>query len=371
MDALKTLVIGGGIGGLTSAIALRREGFSVDLVEKDPDWSVYGVGIIQQSNVVRAVKQLGIIDDYIDAGFGFDHVEVFSPLGVRVAMLESPRLVEGYPANVGISRRALHKVLGKRAQGAGASIRLGVTVEAFDDDGRGVTVQFSDGTEARYDLVVGADGMWSQTRQMLLPDAAEPAFTGQSVWRYNFPRSPDTVNLCAYEGRIGIGLVPLSDALMYMYVTTPEPGNPRYPREGIARAMAAKLADAPPALRALAEQILDDEEVVYKPLYSLFLDGKWHRGRTVLIGDAAHSTTPHLGQGAGMAIEDSIVLAEELKHHASIEEAFGAFRNRRFARCKYIVEQSRAVCFGQIGIGPVVEQAHATHAMHQRVAEPI
>jgi len=206
---------------------------------------------------------------------------------------------------------------------------------------------------------------------MLFPDAAEPEFTGQAVWRYNFPRTPDVVSLCAYEGSIGIGLVPLSDTLMYMYVTTPEPGNPRYPHDGIAREMAARLADAPPAIRALADRITDDDEVVYKPLYWLFVEGDWHKGRVILIGDAAHSTTPHLGQGAGMAIEDSLVLAEELERHDTVDAAFRAFHARRYERCKYIVERSRAMCFGQIGRGPMVEQAHATRDMHHRIAEPI
>ena len=234
-----------------------------------------------------------------------------------------------------------------------------------------MTATFSDQSKQRFDVVVGADGLYSTTRAMLFPNAPEPAFTGQAVWRYNFPRTPDVVSLCAYEGRIGIGLVPLSDTLMYMYVTTPEPGNPRYPRAGLAHTMAARLQGAAPAISALADKITDDDEVVYKPLFTLFVEGEWHRGRSILIGDAAHATTPHLGQGAGMAIEDSLVLAEELKRHETVDAAFHAFRARRYDRCKYIVERSRAVCFGQIGLGPVVEQAHATREMHKRIAEPI
>lgn len=371
LDGLKVLIVGGGIGGLTSAIALTSRGAAVEVIERDPDWSVYGVGIIQQSNVVRAVNQLGILDDYLDAGFGFDQVEVFIPNGDRVATIPSPKLVEGYPANVGIGRRALHKVLGDRTLAAGAKVRLGVTATQLLDDGEGVTVEFSDGASDRYDIVIGADGMYSTTRRTIFPDAPEPEFTGQAVWRYNFVRDPEVVSLCAYEGQVGVGLVPLSDTLMYMYITTPEPGNPRYPREGLAAAMRAKLPRSAPKLAALAEQITDDDEVVYKPLEWVMIEGDWHKGRIVLLGDAAHATTPHLGQGAGMAIEDSIVLAEELDCHDQPESAFRAYRDRRYGRCKYIVEASKAVCFGQIGLGPVVEQAHATADMTRRVAEPI
>ena len=372
MENIKVLIIGGGIGGLTSAIALRRMNFAVDVIERDPSWSVYGVGIIQQGNVIRAMAQLDLIDDYIEAGFGFDHVEIFIPTGQSVAKIPTPKLVPDYPSNVGIGRRALHKVLGDRTIAAGANVRLGLTAEALEDDGSGVSVTFSDGSSGRYDIVIGADGLYSQTRETIFPEASKPQFTGQSVWRYNLPRSEDVDGLHAYEGKTGIGLVPLSESLMYMYVTTPEPGNPRYPQEQLASAMRAKLADVPsPKIAALAEQITDDAEVVYKPLEWVMLEGPWHQGRVVLLGDAVHATTPHLGQGAGMAIEDSLVLAEELAKAADIEAAFTAYRARRYDRCKYIVDASTAICFGQLGKGPLVDNAQATREMFMKVAEPI
>lgn len=369
---MRTLVIGGGIGGLTSALALRRFGHDVDVIERDPTWSVYGVGIIQQGNVVRAMKQLDLLDDYLDVAFGFDHVEVFIPTGQSVAKIPTPALVPGYPANVGIGRPALHKVLGDRTIAAGATVRLGITVDALDDDGDGVDVRFSDGSEARYDIVVGADGLYSTTRALIMPDAPKPEFTGQAVWRHNFARPAEVTGLCAYEGPIGVGLVPLSSEQMYMFVTTPEPGNPWRERAGLAAAMRERLNAVPaPVIRALASQIVDDEAVVYKPLEWLFLEGDWHRGRIVLIGDAVHSTTPHLGQGAGMAIEDSIVLAEELAAADTPEHAFAAFRNRRYERCRFIVESSLAICRGQLGLGPRIENAVATREMFVKVAEPI
>ena len=365
------LVIGGGIGGLTSAIALGREGHRVTIVEKDPNWAVYGVGIIQQANVIRAVKKLGIIDDYIDAGFGFDAVEVYLPDGVKAARIPIQKLEAEYPASLGIGRPALHRVLGDRARLAGADVRLGVVVDAIEQDENGVTVQLSSGASERYDLIVGADGLYSRTRGQIFPDAVRPEFTGQSVWRYNFPKSAALDCLHAYEGAIGVGLVPLSANLMYLFATTPEPGNPRYPVEGLAARMRDRLEGTAPAIAALAEQIVDDQAVVHKPLEWLFVDGPWHKGRVVLLGDAVHATTPHLGQGAGMAIEDSLVLAEEISRSNDFESAFSAFHERRFARCRYIVESSLALCRSQLGEGPKVEQAAATHAMFARIAEPI
>lgn len=372
VEPRSALIIGGGIGGLTAAIALRAQGIAVDVIERDPTWSVYGVGIIQQGNVVRAMAELDLIDAYLGAGFGFDHVEICMPTGQVVATIPTPRLVDRLPANVGIGRRALQKVLGDRVKAAGAAIRLGVTAETIDDDGAGVDVRFSDVSEGRYDFVVAADGLYSQTRAAVLPDAPAPQFTGQAVWRYNFPRPPEVTGLRVFNGPTGVGLVPLSSELMYMYVTTPEPENPWYPREGLAAAMRSKLADVPaPMIRSLAEQITDDEDVVYKPLEWLFVDGPWARGRVVLLGDAVHATTPHLGQGAGMAIEDAIVLADELSKGGAVEAAFERYRDRRFERCRYIVDASRAICLGQLGLGPLVENAQATREMFTRVSEPI
>lgn len=371
MKKLSALIIGGGIGGLTSAIALGNRGHRVDVIEKDPEWSVYGVGIIQQANVVRAVAELGIIDDYIDAGFGFNFVEVYKPDGEMAARIPVQPLVEGYPANVGIGRPALHKVLGDRAIAAGASVRLGVTAEEINDDGKQVTVRFSGGTAGEYDLVIGADGVYSKTRSMVMPEAASPQFVGQSVWRYNFKRPADLDALRAYEGPTGVGLVPLSNDLMYMYVTTPEPGNPRYEHDNLAKALREKLAKAPPGIAEYVDQVTDNDGVVYRPLEVQLIEGDWFRGNVIIIGDAAHATTPHLGQGAGMAIEDSIVLAEELEKAETVAAAFRGFQTRRYDRCKYIVDASLAICRSQLGEGPRVDQGKATAEMMQAVAQPL
>jgi 2-polyprenyl-6-methoxyphenol hydroxylase-like FAD-dependent oxidoreductase len=312
-----------------------------------------------------------VLDSFLDAACGFDAVEVFAPDGTKVARVPSPKLVEGKPANVGIARPALQSVLGDRAKSLGTAIRLGVTVVRLDDDGTGVLAELSDGTLARFDLVIGADGAFSQTRSMILPHAESPQFTGQSVWRYNLPRMPGLDAMQVYNGPTGVGLVPLSKDVMYIYVTTPEPGNPRYPDQGLAAAMRAKMVNCSPAVKALGEMITQDAEVVYRPLEAMLVTGAWHKGRIGLLGDAVHATTPHLGQGAGMAVEDAIVLADELGRHDTVEAALVAYRNRRFDRCAYIVNASLAICHGQIGKGPPVDNGRATGEMFAQVAQPI
>lgn len=338
----RVLIVGGGVGGLCAAIALGRQGVAIDLVELKSEWTVYGVGIIQQSNVVREMAKLGLIDAYLDAGIAFEDVVIYGDEGQQIVRIPGQRLAgPEYPANVGISRRALHKVLSESAIASGAQVRLGLSVEALDQDEAGVDVLFTDGSRGRYDLVIGADGLYSKVRSLVFGDRYQPRFTGQAVWRYNFPRAAQLDHLASYQCAAGnAGLVPLADDLMYLFVTSHEPGNPWMETETLAEQMRQRLDGFGGLIGELRELITDSNEVVYKPLEAVFVSEPWYRGRVVIIGDAAHATTPHLGQGAGMAIEDAVVLSEELASDGDLEQQLQRFMARRFERCKFIGESS-------------------------------
>jgi len=371
MNRPAILVIGGGIGGLTAAAALGQRGFPVTIVEQSPGDAVEGVGISQQANVIRALASLGLAENYKRAGFAYGSVEIYSPGGALLAKVPSRSLIDGYPASMGIPRPALHRVLTAAAVEAGATIRYSTTVTQLSAKPDGVDVTFSDGGDGSFAVTIGADGIYSKVRRQMFPEAPLPAFTGQSVWRYNLPRPAGFDSLHVYNGPIGVGLVPMSETEIYLYATTPEPGNPTYPQAGLAAILQAKLAGCAPQIRAIAETITDDRKVVYRPLETVFVDGPWHRGRVVLIGDAAHATTPHLGQGGGMAIEDAVVLAEELDRSTEIEHALETFSSRRLARCRYVVEKSLEICLGQLGKGALVDNVSAGTEMANLLAEPI
>ena len=369
----KVLVVGGGIGGLCAAIALRREGVQVDLVEIKSDWTVYGVGIIQQSNVVREMARLGVLDRYLDAAYSFEDVGIYDLEGEPLARIPGQRLAgPQYPANVGISRLALHKVLSSTAIELGAQIRLGLSVETFEQDEEGVDVSFTDGSQGRYALVVGADGVYSKIRTLLFGDRYRPRFTGQAVWRYNFPRDPSIDHLASYMGPGGnAGLVPLSDNLMYMFSTSHEPENPWYPPEQLAELMRDRISNIGGLVGRLREQITDSSQVVYKPMEVVFVDEPWFKGRVLLIGDAAHATTPHLGQGAGMAIEDALVLSMELTADGSMEQKLQRFMSRRFERCKFISEKSVLAGDREMARDQSFDRIGLTKQMLKLTAEPI
>lgn len=369
----KVLVVGGGIGGLCAAIALRRQGVAVDLVEIKSDWTVYGVGIIQQSNVVREMARLGVLDRYLDAAYAFEDVGIYDLQGNPLARIPGQRLAgPQYPANVGISRLALHQVLSSSAIELGAEVRLGLSVESFEQDADGVDVTFTDGSRGRYALLVGADGVYSKIRGMLFGDTYTPRFTGQAVWRYNFARDPSIDHLASYMGPGGnAGLVPLSHNLMYMFSTSHEPENPWYEPAQLAELMRDRIANIGGLVGQLREQITDSSKVVYKPMEVVFVDEPWFKGRVLLIGDAAHATTPHLGQGAGMAIEDALVLSLELTGEGSLQAKLERFMARRFERCKFISEKSVLAGDREMARDQTFDRIGLTKQMLKLTAEPI
>jgi 2-polyprenyl-6-methoxyphenol hydroxylase-like FAD-dependent oxidoreductase len=372
MKLNSVLVVGGGIGGLTAAIALRRKGWPVEIIEKDPAWTVYGVGIIQQFNVVRAFASLGLVDAYMAEAYGFDFTEMFTPTGHKIAEFPTPRLAgEQYPSNAGIRRTDLQSVLATRAQELGVKVRLGLTAETLADDGSGVDVTFSDGSKGRYDIVVGADGVYSRTRTQIIPDAPKPRYTGQWVWRYNFPQPDEVKCIRIYTGPKGAGVVPLGKGLMYMFLLSQETTEFRLPKAGSADIMRSRTEGAAPQIVELAKQITDDEGVVGRPLETVFVDGDWHKGRVVLLGDAIHASTPHLAQGAGMAIEDAVVLAEELEKAGDPQSAFKAYRDRRFNRVKFVVENSVRMGDSQMGKIEHVDMADLNRQAIGLMAQPI
>nr|WP_265738032.1 FAD-dependent oxidoreductase [Pseudomonas aeruginosa] len=342
----KVLIVGGGIGGLTTAIALHRKGIAADVIERDPNWSVYGVGIIQPSNVLRALRDIGLGDACVQNGRGFQ--------GWRFCDAQGHPLAEGcghnvlgddYPPINGIRRPALHKILTEATLAQGTSVRLGVTLASWTEDNEGVEVEFSDGSAGRYDLIIGADGAYSQLRNRLFGDSVMPRFTGQGVWRHNFERPRDLDwGMVFFGAKSKAGLVPLSDSLMYLFIATPEPGNPRHPADQLHLLLKERLAEYGGILRQLREQIDDPANVVYRPMEVLMLPQPWHKGRVVLIGDSAHSSTPHLAEGAGMAIEDSVLLADMLAAgQDDLDAVLSAFAQRRLPRAKLVYDTSLTI----------------------------
>lgn len=344
---MKVLVVGGGMAGLSATLSLRGAGVEVEVIERDPAWGVYGVGIIQPANALRALEVLGVAHECVEAGHPIRGDRTWLGDGVtQIAAHEWPTLVEGLPPGNGITRPRLHEILKAQTTASGARVRTGVTAVEIEDAGDQVEVAFSDGTEGTYDLVVGADGLYSRTRTQLFGDELKPEFTGQVCWRYNLPRIEGLEEIWVFVGQHGtLGFVPIGRELMYAFlIETPMDGQAEaIKRDGAASVLRDRLASFAGPITGLRDLIIDDDAVVLRPIEAILVPEPWFRGRVVLIGDAVHGTSPHAGQGAAQALDDGIVLGQELSRDVALEQALDAFGQRRYERCRTIVEGSLAI----------------------------
>ncbi len=374
LAAQRILVIGGGFSGMSAAIECAKLGAEVDLVEIDPGWRNYGAGISLGGATLRAFRQLGILDAFLEHGAASDGVLVRLPHGVQVAELPTPRIAgPDVPGGGAIMRPVLARLLVDATRAAGAAVRLGCTFTAIEQDGEGVDVAFSDGQRRRYDLVIGADGLYSKLRETLFPGAPKPRYTGQACWRAVLPRLPEIRTATMWMGpKVKPGVNPVSKTEMYLFMVEPRPVNTHVAPSAFVDHVRALLADFPaPELQAIRAGLNPDSQIVFRPLEGLLMPRPWSQGRVVLIGDAVHATTPHLASGACIGIEDAIVLADELGRHARVEAALAAFEQRRWERCRMVVENSARLGEIEITGGDKEEHARIMRESLMALAQPI
>jgi 2-polyprenyl-6-methoxyphenol hydroxylase-like FAD-dependent oxidoreductase len=374
VEGKRVLIIGGGFSGMAAAIQLRKAGASVDIVEIDPAWRSYGAGITLSGASLRALRAIGALEAFLEQGAAADGVDVFSAAEHRIASLPTPRLAGAdVPGGGAIMRPALAAILAKATRACGASVRLGVTFEKIEANADGVHVIFSDGSQDAYDLAVAADGLYSKTRVAIFPEAPQPQYTGQCVWRAVAPRPPEIERPTMWLGhKVKVGVNPVSRDEMYMFVTEDRPSNDRIDAARFTSMLAELIAPfSSPVVQQVRTSLGERSRIVYRPLEALLMPRPWSRDRVVLIGDAAHATTPHLASGACIGIEDAIVLADEVERADSLAEALRSFESRRWERCRMVVENS--VRLGEIEItgGDPAEHAAIMRESMMALAAPI
>jgi 2-polyprenyl-6-methoxyphenol hydroxylase-like FAD-dependent oxidoreductase len=368
------LIIGGGIGGLSAGIALRKAGLKVDLVEVHREWNVYHVGIVVQGNAIRAMAALGVANQCVAAGFPYDGLEFRDLEGTLLADIHGiPLAGAGYPSDLGLTRPALHAILLSAARAAGVNIRLGATYTELRDSAAGVMVRFTDDSVQNYDVVVGADGVNSKVREHLFGPELKPSYTGQGVWRYNVPRPKELARAQMFVGLPAgkCGFIPLTNTEGYVLLVQAEPADMHIPDAELAPAFRQRLSRCTGVMAQLREHIVDSRLVVYRPLKAIFMPQPWHRGRIILIGDAVHATTPHMGQGAAQAMEDAVVLGELLARDEPLERLFAEFMQRRFERCKFVFDASLQIGEWEQHPTPHADPAGLTAKLMPNLAAPI
>ena len=341
----KVLIVGAGIGGLSLSIGLRRAGIEAEIVELQNEFNVYGVGIIQLGNAIRALDAIGVAEETVKRGSPYGMVKMCAPNGFQFAETGTPPMNRFNIIHNGISRRILHDVLYEAAVANGVVFRMGVTASEIKNEANNATVKFTDDTEGVYDLVVGADGINSKIRGLVFGNY-EPKYIGSSVWRYPFKRPGELETGYMFFGKkTKVGLIPMTADTIYMFIVAAEGvDNPIIPKEEFIPRMKAHLAEYPVKLVAdRIEEITDVSKAVYSPLKTLMMPAPWYKNRVVMIGDAVHASIPQLGSGAALAIEDAVVLSEELQKEQSVEEALGNFMKRRYERCKLVIDVSNTL----------------------------
>lgn len=339
----KILVVGGGIGGQSVAIGLKKAGFAVDVVEILSEFNVYGVGIIQQANALRALDAIGVADEVMRRGSPYGKVKLCLSHGVQIGEAGTPPIGR-FPSHNGISRRILHDVLFEEAQKIGLKYRMGVTVESIDNQPDSANVTFTDGTTDSYDIVIAADGVHSKVRKIIFGES-KPTYVGLSVWRYPFkrPAGLDT-GYIFFNKKHKLGVIPMTADSCYIFLNSAEGDNPLIPEDQLVEKLKGYMSAYPvPVVQELIPQVTDAKLVNYRALETLKMPAPWYKNRVVVLGDAAHTTIPQLGSGAALAIEDAVVLIEELQKEGEVEAIFDSYMKRRYERCMMVVDVSETL----------------------------
>lgn len=344
----RILVVGGGIAGLSCAIALRRAGFAPDVVEARRDPPVEGAAITLHGNGVRALRRLAPgVGPALDAESAHLPAWTFhDAAGALLCRTDLTDLWAGVAPCLGVTRARLQGILLHE----GVSPRFGRALTGLEQDDRRVVAAFADRTVGAYELVIGADGIGSTVRRLVRPAAAARP-TETWAWRSMCGVRPDGVDhlmVLLGEGCF-FGLVPVGGGTYGFAGAVPgrrdsgsDPGDE--PIEGRVRRLRERFAGfcgpVPTYLAALER----DEQVHSGRIACVAPDGL-RAGRVVLVGDAAHTAPPHMGQGGAMAVEDALVLAEVLRERADPElsdlgPALDAYAARRRTRLEWVRQQS-------------------------------
>jgi 2-polyprenyl-6-methoxyphenol hydroxylase-like FAD-dependent oxidoreductase len=337
------IIAGGGIGGMTAALALHQSGIEAAIYERAPAFAEIGAGMSLWPNATRVLASLGVLDEVVARGETFTQFDLRRSDGRAISEIS----MEGFATpSLCLHRADLQQVLHRALRAV--PLEPGRSVQSFDQDPDGVTVRFADGRAARADGLVGADGIHSAIRAQL-HGPGRPVYRGYCIWR---GIAPDTG--LAVRGHISetwgaglrFGILPMGAGKICWYATrNGPPAQPDAP-EGRQQEIYDLFRDwhhpIPELIAATrAADIIKGNAQDRKSLR------RWGDGRVTLLGDAAHPITPNVGQGAGLAIEDAACLAKLLRDGGDVAAAFRAYEGSRRGRTATIARQSRRI--GAIG----------------------
>jgi len=341
----EVVIIGAGIAGLATAVALRRRGIEALVFEQAPAFGRVGAGLTLAPNAMQALEQLGLSDQVRAVGNPLDCFGLEDTAGVTLTEIDLTRMRTAFDGHttVAIHRARLHAVLAAALDAE--ALRLGETCVCIQQTDGPVQIQFASGLQVEADIVIGCDGLHSAVRSSLF---GAPALrdSGQVCWRAITStltdvssRRPKQACFEAWGRGLRFGYVDIGHGETYWYATAVESLRAQVQQMGHLEAL-CQLFDGwhAPVLEYL--HTTPPELIIYQALRDAPPASSWWKGRVVLLGDAIHPTTPNMGQGAGMAIESALALANAFVTYASIEDAFAAYRAVRKKRCARMTDLS-------------------------------
>lgn len=370
-------IVGGGIGGMCAAIQLKKQGKNVSIIELKDTLKPIGAGITLSAATLRALKDIGIVDDLFKIACGFSQFDMYTSEGIKIAEAPVKPAIgaEDLPAtSMGIMRTALAEVLEKHLRELGVNVILSSTVSELTNQSDGVTVKLSNGEEQHFDLLIGADGIHSKIRSFILPNFAGTTFTHQGAWRIVTPRCFDNFSMLIGK-TLKASFSPMNDTQCYMCVLDHREHDDFIDQSLWPEKLSALLSEFGGVVNDIKQNIdngtITANDILYRPLHTLLLEDDWYKDRVVLIGDAVHSTTPHLASGAGLAIEGAIILSEELDKDQSVEDALRHYQERHFERAKLVISVSTRLGEIEMQNGSPIEHRELATMAFEKLTQPL
>jgi 2-polyprenyl-6-methoxyphenol hydroxylase-like FAD-dependent oxidoreductase len=329
----RVLIVGAGVAGLALGRALRQRGIPAEIVERHAAWDGRGTGLYLPANAVRALRDLGVGERIIAAGRVNRRRRFMTAEGRHLFDVDVARFWGDVSPCIGVHRTALHQALLDGMEDV--PLQLATTVRTMQQSDE-VEVTFHDGVVGRYGLVVGADGVRSSIRDLTFgPAPPHRASLASASWRFVVPNVIDVDCWTLWSGRRAILLtVPIDAERIYVFAAFTV-GEQVVEQPSHQRFLDAFERFPAPVRRVVAEVAGRPDRLYYSPIDEID-QRPMGRGRVVLIGDAAHAMAPTMAQGAALAVEDALVLAELLAMRTPSHEVVDAFERRRRPRIEWV-----------------------------------
>jgi 2-polyprenyl-6-methoxyphenol hydroxylase-like FAD-dependent oxidoreductase len=344
MGASPVLIVGGGIGGLATGLALRRRGIDVQVFEQAERLREVGAGLTVWSNAIKALQSLGVADAILPRASVVERVEIRTSRGGVLGENDVGEMGRrlGAPSVIVHRGELLHALASALGDDV---VTVGARFERIEQDASGVTAHFQDGTQRRGALLIGADGLYSTVREHL-HGVAHPRYAGYTCWRglatFETELLPQGLGFEAWGrgSRFAVHHCGIGQTFWYATKNAPEGSGdgPRGRKQDVIDLFRDWHEPIPSVIAATAERAILKNDIVDRDPIT-----RWGDGRVTLLGDAAHPTTPNFGQGACLAMEDAVVLADCLKNDGIAASALRTYEARRRERTRSIVRESRSL----------------------------